>query len=110
MAALSELAVKQETFRLGNGTYTVTIGAGGLGSDTSTDDSAYDLAVQAADANCPIATCYIMTATPKGTQTEDSCGVLTTFWNSHAATMLAIGLHQTEIRLLRQIDSETNAC
>ena len=28
MAALSELAVKQETFRLGNGTYTVTIGAG----------------------------------------------------------------------------------
>ena len=77
MAALSELAVKQETFRLGNGTYTVTVGAGGLGSDTSTDDSAYDLAVQPADANCPIATCYIMTATPKGTQTEDSCGVLT---------------------------------
>ena len=77
MAALSDLAVKQETFRLGNGTYTEIIGAGGLGSDGSTFDGAYDLAVEPADGNCPIATCYSMTATPKGKQAKDSCGVLT---------------------------------
>jgi type IV pilus assembly protein PilE len=75
-AALADASARQEQFSLDNRTYTATVGSGGLNMSTTTDGGHYVIAVTAATAGCPISQCYVMTASPQGAQTDDSCGTL----------------------------------
>jgi type IV pilus assembly protein PilE len=77
LTALSEAASRQEQFFLNNKTYTATVGAGGINMSATVDGGYYALSVDAPTAGCPIARCYVLRATPQGSQTEDSCGTLT---------------------------------
>ena len=78
-AALADAAARQEKFYLNNKTYTITLGGvGGLGMQAAAGE--YTIAISAATAACPIATCYALTATPTvgGPQTADTkCATLT---------------------------------
>jgi type IV pilus assembly protein PilE len=73
---LSELAARQEQFRLGNRTYTQIIGVGGLNFDTSTTQNAYILSVATPTPLCVITGCYVVVATPQGTQVNHRCKTL----------------------------------
>ncbi len=77
-AALADAAAREEKFYLNNKTYTATLGAGGIGMQAAAGE--YTIAISAATAACPIATCYALTAAPTagGPQTADTkCATLT---------------------------------
>jgi type IV pilus assembly protein PilE len=72
-ASLLDIAARQERFVAQNNTYTTEVSAAnglGLGT-TETREGYYDLAV-APCAGGTIATCYLITATAKGDQTNDA--------------------------------------
>ncbi len=67
-AALTDAAAREEQFYLDNKTYTQTVGAGGLNMSATTENGHYTITVT----GCPIARCYLLTATPQGTQAGDT--------------------------------------
>lgn len=72
-AALMDISARLEQFYLGNKTYTEDI-AGDLNTNTTTESNRYDIGV----AGCPIATCYLITATAVNAQAADAtCTTLT---------------------------------
>lgn len=72
-AALMDISARLEQYYLGNKTYTTDI-AGNLNTNTTTESNRYTIAV----AGCPIATCYLITATAVNTQAADAtCTTLT---------------------------------
>jgi len=78
-ALLLDAAAKQERFFSENNSYTATVGAGGLGLSTTSENGYYTLAIAAATAGCPIATCFVAQVTPAagGGQTDDTtCAVM----------------------------------
>ena len=76
--ALIDAMSRQEQFFLDNKTYTTTIGSGGLNISATTEGGKYTLSVDAATTACPITTCYALTATPTGSQDDDTgCANLT---------------------------------
>ena len=75
-ASLVTVASKQEQFFQNNKTYTTDI-SGDLNEATMSETGKYTITA-AADAGCTIATCYLLTATRAGGQTDDSdCGDFT---------------------------------
>ena len=68
-AALMDGAQKMEVFYAGNATYTTTIAD--VGINASSKDGKYTIAISAATAACPITSCYRITATAAGNQTDD---------------------------------------
>ena len=75
--ALTDAAARQEQFFLNNKTYTAAIGAGGLNAAAVVDGGYYAISVDAPTAACPITRCYVLRATPQGSQNEDTCGAIT---------------------------------
>lgn len=78
-AALLDAASRQEQFYLDNKQYTPTLGAGGLNLAATTEGGYYTIAIAAANAACPLATCYSLTATPvagKPSANDATCGTL----------------------------------
>jgi type IV pilus assembly protein PilE len=76
-ALLLDAAAKQERFFSENNSYTATVGAGGLGLSTTSENGYYTLAIAAATAGCPIATCFVAQVTPAGGQSDDTtCAVM----------------------------------
>ena len=78
MRNLMELGTRQEKFYAKNSTYTTTIDASsGLNLGRTTDNDGYYNLTAAACTDKTIATCYVVTATPTGSQADDtSCAVL----------------------------------
>jgi type IV pilus assembly protein PilE len=79
MRDLMELGTRQEKFYAKNSTYTTTIDADdGLNLGRTTDNDGYYNLTAAACTDKTIATCYVMKATPTGSQVDDTrCAVLT---------------------------------
>jgi type IV pilus assembly protein PilE len=77
-AALLDAANRQEGFMLDRSTYTDEMKNLGLAQELGepyiSDDGHYSIDVELEDPNCPIATCYILTATPVagGAQEDDT--------------------------------------
>lgn len=72
-AALMDISARLEQYYLGNKTYTTDI-AGDLNTNTTTESNRYQMGV----AGCPIATCYLITATAVNAQAADAtCTTLT---------------------------------
>jgi type IV pilus assembly protein PilE len=64
-AGLMDAANRQERFMLDRSTYTDNMTELGFGADpTLSKEGHYSIDVEAPDPNCPIATCYILKATP----------------------------------------------
>jgi len=80
-SGLMDAANRQERFMLDRSTYTDDMTELGFGADpTISEEGHYSIDVEAPDPNCPIATCYTLTATPVagGAQAGDSfCTSLT---------------------------------
>lgn len=78
MAALLDMAARQERFYAQNSTYTTNITAAtGLNRPATSTEGHYTLAVTAVTVACPIIRCYALTATPTGEQAKDElCNVL----------------------------------
>lgn len=68
MRGLGDLQLRQERWRASNTSYGTYAN---LGSPTVAN---YTLAVSAATVGCPIASCYVITATRSGVQASDRCG------------------------------------
>jgi len=74
--ALLAAASRQEQFFLDNKSYADDLADLGMPADTEHDK--YQVAVDAETADCPIESCYALTATPVGRQVDDTvCGNLT---------------------------------
>lgn len=71
-ATLTEAAAQQEQYYLNFKKYTVDESKIGL-----SDTNYYDFEVVAPTGNCPITTCYKLSAAPLGTQQDDDCGTMT---------------------------------
>ena len=74
-AGLMDAANRQERFMLDRSTYTDVMTNLGFGADPMiSEERHYSIDVEAPDPNCPIATCYNLTATPVtgGAQADDS--------------------------------------
>jgi type IV pilus assembly protein PilE len=74
-AALMDAANRQEGLMLDRSTYTLDMAELGLGSEpVKSAEGHYFIDAEPEDANCPIATCYVLTATPVpgGAQADDS--------------------------------------
>ena len=72
-AALMDISARLEQYYLGNKTYTEDI-PGDLNTNTTTESNRYQIDV----AGCPIATCYLITATAVNAQAADAtCTTLT---------------------------------
>jgi type IV pilus assembly protein PilE len=72
---LMDAANRQERFMLDRSTYTDVMTNLGFGADPAISvEGHYSIDVEAPDPNCPIATCYKLTATPiaGGAQADDS--------------------------------------
>ena len=72
---LMDAANRQERFMLDRSTYTDVMTNLGFGADPAISvEGHYSIDVEAPDPNCPIATCYNLTATPVagGAQSDDS--------------------------------------
>lgn len=76
VAALTDAASRQEQFFLNNKTYTATVGGGGINVPATVEGGYYTLSIVAPTATCAVARCWLMQATPQGTQAQDSCGTL----------------------------------
>ena len=81
-AMLVTAASAEEQFFLNNKTYTTTItGTTGLNMSNMSESGKYQLTVAAgttANPGCAITTCFTLTATPQGGQTDDTeCGNFT---------------------------------
>lgn len=75
-SALLNAASRQEQFFLDNKSYASSLAD--LGMVAATEHGKYQLAVDAATADCPLTNCYALTATPQGRQADDTdCGNLT---------------------------------
>ena len=70
-AALADGVARQEQFFLDNKTYTTSLGTTGLNMSNTTAGGHYAISVATPTSECPIATCYLLQATPQGAQTED---------------------------------------
>jgi type IV pilus assembly protein PilE len=74
-AGLMDAANRQERFMLDRSTYTIDMRDLGFSAvDMISEEGHYSVGVEAPDPNCPIATCYTVTATPVtgGAQADDS--------------------------------------
>ena len=71
--ALMEAAQKMEVFYATNATYTEDEGAANIStkSQATNGDYFYDIAIVAADAGCPITSCYRIDATPTSDRDQD---------------------------------------
>lgn len=67
MASLMELRLEQEKYRLMHPNYAVTLSS--VHVDSATPNNKYDISIGAAGVAS-----FSATATPKGTQADDSCG------------------------------------
>lgn len=78
-AIIAQAAVSQERFFADNNSYTADLTALGFAADPANSENGYySLDVDAPTANCPIATCYSLTATAIGTQAADAqCATMT---------------------------------
>ena len=76
VSALTDAASRQEQFFLNNKTYTAAVGSGGINTSATIDGGYYTLSIVAPTAACALTRCWVMQATPQGTQTDDSCGTL----------------------------------
>ena len=74
-ALLMEAATQQEQYFLNDRTYADDV-AGELRVATTTEGGHYAISVVAPDGACPLATCYVLRATPQGAQAGDRCGNL----------------------------------
>jgi len=75
-SALLAAASRQEQYFLDNKTYAADLSD--LSLPVNTEHGKYELAVDAETADCPLVSCYAMTATPLGKQLDDAvCGNLT---------------------------------
>jgi type IV pilus assembly protein PilE len=64
-AGLMDAANRQERFMLDRNTYTADMVDLGFGADPMvSEEGHYSIDVETPDPNCPIATCYTLTATP----------------------------------------------
>jgi type IV pilus assembly protein PilE len=70
-SALQDAAARQERFFSNNSTYTANVASLGL-SATGLTENGYYLITAAACSGGTIATCYTLTATAQGSQTEDT--------------------------------------
>lgn len=72
MAALQNVAARQEKFMLDRSTYSINLGT--IGAASTSIEEYYDLSVETPTADCPIRTCYSLVASPAAgsPQTEDS--------------------------------------
>ena len=72
-ALLLEVAGHMERHYYDNGAYTTDLTDLGYASasNVESEDGWYQVSVNAATAGCPIATCYVMTATPQAGQAPD---------------------------------------
>jgi len=77
LAALSDMAARQEQFFLDRKVYTQAMDATGLNRPTTTDGGHYLLSVDAPTGGCPINRCYALTAAGQGDQANDTCATLT---------------------------------
>ena len=73
VSTIMDEAARQERFFFNNTTYSTAI----LGTSISPPDGHYTIAITAPTVACPIATCYVITATPGGDQANDLCGTYT---------------------------------
>jgi type IV pilus assembly protein PilE len=74
-AGLMDATNRQERFMLDRSTYTQDMTNLGFGADPMiSEEGHYSIDVEAPDPNCPLATCYTLTATPVtgGAQSEDA--------------------------------------
>lgn len=74
-AGLMDAANRQERFMLDRSTYTVDMRELGFASDPAlSEEGHYSIDVKAPDGDCPIATCYVLTASPVagGLQSDDT--------------------------------------
>jgi len=74
-AGLMDAANRQERFMLDRSTYTLDMADLGFGPEPLiSEEGHYVIDAEAPDPNCPIATCYVLTATPVagGLQAEDA--------------------------------------
>lgn len=74
-AGLMDAANRQERFMLDRSTYTADMKNLGFADDPAeTEEGHYTIDVDPNDPGCPIATCYVLTATPKagGAQADDT--------------------------------------
>ncbi len=75
-SALLAVASRQEQFFLDNKAYADDLAD--LGMPGNTEHDKYQITVDAETADCPILSCYALTATPLGRQLDDTvCGNLT---------------------------------
>lgn len=68
-AALLDGAQKMEVFYAGNASYTTTLADVDIDADSK--EEKFTIAISAATAGCPITSCYQITATAVGNQTDD---------------------------------------
>lgn len=74
--ALLEMASRQEQFFLDNKSYADALAD--LSMPENTEHDKYQIAIDDESADCPVQTCYALTATPLGRQLDDTaCGSLT---------------------------------
>jgi type IV pilus assembly protein PilE len=74
-AGLMDAANRQERFVLDRSSYTTDMTELGFGADPMiSEEGHYSIDVESPDADCPIATCYVLTATPVagGAQADDA--------------------------------------
>ncbi len=75
-AALLDASSRQEQYFLDNKSYTAALDD--LAVQSATETGKYTIDVDDATADCPISTCYALSATPVGPQAEDTkCMTLT---------------------------------
>jgi type IV pilus assembly protein PilE len=74
--ALLEAASRQEQFFLDNKSYADDLAD--LSMPENTEHDKYEIAIDGESADCPVESCYALTATPLGRQLDDkACGSLT---------------------------------
>lgn len=89
MAALLDVANRQEQFLLDRNTYTVTVTD--LGLPTTSADGHYTITVAAPTAACPINRCYALTATPASGSPQEQDTKCTSFRLTSAGLKTATG-------------------
>lgn len=88
--ALVKAGQFMKTFYTENNTFTQDLTNIGLATPATTrPDGFYVLTVNAPSEECPIASCFVLHATPQGGHASDRCGVLT--YSSNAVSSAELG-------------------
>ena len=73
--ALVKASQRMKTFYTENNTFTTTLANAAI--NATTPQGFYTLTIATPTVACPIASCFLLQATPQGTHAGDRCGVLT---------------------------------